>query len=455
MAGSPKEVLLLDPPLVPATFYPWDRWVTQVPALGLASIAAVLELRGHHVRIVDGNAERLWSDRAFDRRLASLPAPEITGIATTTATAPMAYRIAVLVRRRFPATRIVVGGPHASALPEEPLARVAVDAVVRGEGEETMAEIVSGSPIHEIAGVSFRDGDRIVHNPARPFVAELDSLPLPAWHLLPMSSYRTPVGARSRAMSLVVSRGCPGRCTYCFRTFGDRLRFRSPARMIEEVRALSDQYGVRQLLFFDDTFTVDRRRVLEFCERLTALGRDLRWVCYARVDCVDAELLGKMAESGCHQVCYGVESGDPTVLASLDKRIDLERVVEAVRITRAAGIEPRGSFMFGHPSDTLESIRRTFDFSKRLDLDIALYNVATPYPGTDFFAWAEAEGRLLHRDWSLYDRSHAVVRLPGIEPGVLENFTNLAWLRFFGRPRYLAGRGARILGRATTSFFGR
>lgn len=448
----PLDVLLVDPctrsgTRQPWVLQPWTRAGTRMPSLGLAQIAAWLEEHGVRVGVIDAEVEGL-SDAALQARLATRGAPAWVGITATTSTIGAALRTAATCRRALPGVRIVLGGVHPTARPDEVLAHPAVDVVVRGEGEQTMLALAQGAPWAEVSGLSWRRADgAVVHNPDRPHLPDLDRLPLPAYHLFPLHRYRPGLGTARRfpALSMVATRGCPGRCTYCFRTFGDTLRMRSMDRLLDDAAALQSRYGIRQLQFFDDTFTASRRRIVDFCDGLQARGLRLSWACYARVDTVDRALLTRMADAGCHQVCYGVESGDPAILRSIDKRISLQRVRQVVAWTRQAGIQARGTFMLGHVGDTPASIERTVQASLDLDLDLALYNISTPYPGTALFEQAREQGLLRTLDWSLYDRAHMVLDLPTVSGAHVERELGRAWRRFYGRPRYLATRAPRLV----------
>jgi radical SAM superfamily enzyme YgiQ (UPF0313 family) len=229
------RILLINPPwVVDRTRNVWRNVASVMPPLGLAWLAAVLEEAGHSVRILDAHAERLFIDQ--------IP-------------------------------QMVLGGVHPTVLPDEVLAESAVDVVVRGEGEVTITELAGGKPMEGMYGISYRREGKILHNGERKLIPKLDDLPLPAYHLLPMSRYRPAAGAAKRipATSILATRGCPGRCTFCYRQFGAALRVRSGARVAEEVFLLQDRYGIREVCFYDDTFTSSKREVKAFCQSRDSL----------------------------------------------------------------------------------------------------------------------------------------------------------------------------------------
>ncbi len=440
-----RRVLLIDPPYLGDNIHWWDRVGSHMPGLGLPTMAAWLERRGHQVQIIDGHAEGLSLARP-EPALTRMGRPDWIGITAMTPVVPQALSLARSCRLLFPDTPIVVGGAHATVLPDDLLAHSELDCAVRGEGEQTLTELVEGVPFAEIQGLSWRRGGQVVHNPDRPLLEDLDQLPSPAWQRLPMGRYRPGLGTYRQlpAMSLMTGRGCPNRCTYCFNIFGRRVRRQSPGRVVQEIHLLRRDYGVRQIQFYDDTFTLQRSWLDEFCGRLVRELPDVSWTCYGRVDRVDAPSLDRMAKAGCHQICFGVESGDPAVLSTIDKRIGPDQVRRAVRLARQAGIEPRGTFMFGNQGETPATMQRTLDLALELDLDVALFSVATAYPGTAFYRWAQAEGHLLTRDWAQFDRNSSTVRLPTVDPETVWAFHTRAYRRFYLRPSFVARRGLRL-----------
>ncbi len=438
------RVLLIDPPYLGRGARWWDHVGARMPGLGLPSLAAWLERSGHRVDLVDCTAEGIGPED-LRARVGGLR-PDVVGLTAMTPVVPAALAAARTCRRLFPGARIVVGGTHATVRPEDLLAGDAVDAVVRGEGEIPLERLVDGASVEELTGVSYRGDGGVVHNPECTPIDDLDDLPLPAYHLLDLRRYRPGLGTYRRlpAMCLVTTRGCAHHCTYCFNLFGHRPRRRSAERILDDVRQLRRRFGIRQLLFYDDAFTVHRDRLRAFCQGLLRDGARVSWTCYGRVDAVRADLLSLMARAGCHQICYGIESGSQRVLDSVDKRITLEQVRRAVRLTREAGIEPRGSFMLGNRGETARTMLQTIDLALSLDLEVALFSVATPYPGTALYDWAEREGLLTTRDWADYDRAHTVLRLPTVDPDTVWAHHRLAYRRFYLRPRYLLHRGARL-----------
>lgn len=419
----------------------WRNVASVMPPLGLAWMAAVLQQDGHRVEILDAHAEGL-SAHEVPPWIEEHGAYDLVGLTATTPLICGALRIAEQVKRRRPEVRVVLGGVHPTVLPEEVLANPAVDLVVRGEGEETIREIAAGRPVERIDGVSYRRDGRVVHNPDRKLIPDLDSLPLPAYDLLPMGRYHPAAGAAKRtpATSVLATRGCPGRCTFCYRQFGPRLRVRAGRRVAEEVKLLQDRYGFKEICFYDDTFTAVKPEVRAFCRAIHELGVDLTWSCFSRIDTFDQETFRRMKAAGCHQVMYGVESGDPQILKNINKRVDGSRVEGVIRATKKIGIEVRAAFMLGNPGETEATLEENIRYAVRLDPDLALFNITTPYPGTEMFRWADENGYLLTKDWRDYDLSKPVMDLPTVSAEKVAQYYHKAHRRFYLRPRVIARR---------------
>ncbi|MCI0503081.1 B12-binding domain-containing radical SAM protein [Candidatus Micrarchaeota archaeon] len=425
----------------------WRDVAACMPSLGLGYVASYLRKNSPipvQIRIIDMIAERISPD--------GLPAIlrgeeyDFVGITSTTVTIRAAIRCAKAARALFPHARIVFGGVHPSILPDEVLSHDFVDFVIRNEGEIPMLELVSGRPAQEIRNLSYKKDGKVIHNPAQELIKNLDDLPFPAYDLMPIRKYYPAVGSYKRlpALSVIATRGCPGQCTFCYKVFGRTLRSRSAKNIFDEVAFLHREYGIREIAFYDDTFTSFRDNVKEFCSLLMRSGLKITWSCFSRVDCIDRETLALMKRAGCHQILYGVESADKAILQNIRKGIDLERVRAAVRMTKEAGISPRCSFMLGNPGETRETIERTIQFALELDPDLAMFNITVPFPGTKMFEWAKQNGLLLTENWDDYDLSKQVMRLPTISDQDLRESYSSAYRRFFLRPKYMLRRLAGI-----------
>lgn len=436
------RILLINPPWVILNQKNvWRNVASVMPPLGVAWLAAVLEQDGHQVAILDAHAERMHV-AAVTPWIREHGPFDLIGITATTPLIGNALELARQIKQEWPLVNVVLGGVHPTVRPAEVLGEQAVDLVVRGEGENTLREIAAGKPHETIQGLSYRHEGQVVHNPDRELIRDLDSLPLPAYHLLPMHRYRPAAGAAKRtpATSVLATRGCPGRCTFCYRIFGDRLRFRSGARVAEEVKMLQDRYGIREICFYDDTFTAIKREVRAFCQAIRDLKLDLTWSCFTRIDAFDEETFRMMKSAGCHQVMVGIESASQDILKNIHKKIDVDNVEQIVRSMQKIGLEVRAAFMLGNPGETEATMEENIRFALRLDPDLVQFNITTPFPGTEMFRWAEENDLLLTKNWEDYDLSRPVMKLPTVDPEVVQRFYDSAHRRFFLRPKFILKR---------------
>lgn len=439
------KVLLIDPPWIKKNDLTlWSKIGSCWPSLGLAYIASVLEKNGHEVQYLDCTAEQISLESVPDK-LKSFNVPNYVGITATTQLFPNAIEVAKSCKKIFNC-KVVMGGVHPSVMPEETLSYDCIDYVVRDEGEMTMLELISNTNIHEITGLSYKQNNKIIHQPNRDLIKNLDTFPAPAYHLLPMSRYRPAIGSYKRlpAMIMFATRGCSGRCTYCHRTFYGKVRKRAAHKMIEEIKLLQEKYGIKEISFYDDTFTLFKSNILEFCKTIKEEGIDITWSCFSRVDSIDERLLMAMKEAGCHLILFGVESADEQILKNIKKDIKLDDVRRAVQLCRKNGIECRCSFMLGNPGETEETMKKTIAFAIDLDPDEVQFNITTLYPGTEMFNWADSQGFIKTKDWSCYGMSDVVWELPNLKPEVVQKYYHMAHKKFYLRPKIILRRLMKI-----------
>ena len=372
----------------------WDKMVLTYPPLGLAYVAAMLERKGHEVRIHVFSLDPT-SPLANDVDEVCQFSPDVVGISSMTNVYFSAMQTARLVKEKI-GCPVIIGGPHASVLPERTVQEPDVDFVVFGEGEEAMVELVeaieTGDSLDNIRGLCFKKRGEVVKNQPRALLDNLDALPFPARHLLQLD--RFPLRAQNGDMmvTVITSRGCPYDCSYCFKgLFGRTYRRRSCENVIAELKTIVDTYGIKNFYFIDDLFTTDVKWLTRFVDSLVAENLPMRWQCLARVDRVSPALLEQMYLAGCREIHYGVESGNQSILQGINKGISLDTVRQAISWTKQAGIMTKGYFMVGLPGDTEETIRQTIEFALDLDLDDAMFSVTTPFPGTRL--WQELSRR--------------------------------------------------------------
>jgi radical SAM superfamily enzyme YgiQ (UPF0313 family) len=430
------EIMLVNPPFK-ATF--------PQPPLGLVFIASVLEKIGYNVSIIDAQALKIDENEVAERAAKA----DIVGITSMTITFNSAVNVAKAIKKINNSCFIIMGGSHVTVLPEKTLADVKeVDAIVIGEGEKTIAELINAidkkENFEKILGISYRKEGKIITNPPRSTVENLDDLPMPAFHLLPIKNYRPypPHGKKLPYMAIMTSRGCPYRCTFCFKSiFGRRFITKSSKNVIEEIKALIEKFGVKELLFYDDSFTFNKNRTLELCDEIIKNNLKIIWSCETRVNLVDKELLEKMKEAGCYIISYGVESGDQTILNNLKKDITIEQAKEAFKLTKEADILTVAYFMIGSPGDSNETIRKTIDFAKELDADFAQFSICTPFPGSELFDNLTQKGIKIE-DWDKASyvtskgKSKPIILTDNLNEEEIKKWYSKAYKEFYFRPKY-------------------
>lgn len=353
------------------------------PPYGLLYLASSLKRAGHQVIVVDGLRESV--EAIMDR--VACERPGVVGISSVTFNWREAVGLATRIRSGFPSIRLAVGGAHVNAVREQALCDGPdFDFAFHGDSEETFCSVVSaldgGLPVPRLDGVSFRDGDTIVASARNAVIADIDGIPLPDRDQLGLQAYRpSPQSYRRLPFAAVFgSRGCPGQCTFCHTE--NRVRIRSAASILDEIQFLVEHQGVREILFYDDSFTVRRDRVLELCDGMRRHNLRVSWAANARVDMVDPEMLGAMRRAGCWRLLLGIESGSQRILDRVGKRITIDQVRDAVAMIRAAGIQTYGMFIFGFPTETYAEGLETIAFMKGLKLDFVNVSALTPFPGT-------------------------------------------------------------------------
>ncbi|MBM4342539.1 MAG: cobalamin-dependent protein [Deltaproteobacteria bacterium] len=436
------------------------------PPLGLAWLAAVLRSQGVAIAVVDANALDLTLDQVADRVAAGQPA--LVGLTAVTPTIEACARLAGLVRARLPRVRIAIGGVHASALPVETLRNYPVfDVAVAGEGEPVIAALAQGAARAvaqdavptwpNLDGVYWRDPAGQVLGGGFSRVADLRHQPRPAWDLLPMARYHTPDGRRFAAV--MAQRGCPAACSYCAVPvfMGQQVRRRDPTEVADELADLADRFGVRQVGFLDDTFTMDRGWVLELCAALVTneVAVRVRWSCLTRVNAIDVPLLRSLYGAGCRRVELGVESGSPAVLKRLRKGTTVDQARAAFAAARQVGMPTMAFVMVNAPGETRDDLQATEALVRELDPDWLQVSFATPYPGTELRAAWLAQGLRLPQGWDGYSFLRDVAvdqpQLPAWE------VRRAAWrmqLRHYARPAWLARQiGALLRGEGDARAF--
>jgi radical SAM superfamily enzyme YgiQ (UPF0313 family) len=380
------------------------------PPLGVTYVAAVCEQAGCEVRIFDYIVRRYTREKLA----AELDefAPDVVGATSVTMNFKGAAAIIQDVKRHNPAIITMMGGPHVSYDWADTLNNYAeIDLIVVGEGEETLRELLTviGDRVawDTVKGIAFRRDGKGYFTGLRDFIEDLDKLPMPARHLLPISRYL----ALGFPVSIITSRGCPNRCIFCLgrRMVGHKVRYRTPRLIVNEIEDIV-AYGFTRINIADDLFTSNKARVVAFCDELKHRSIKITWSAFARVNTVDTEVLSIMHEAGCDTVVFGVESGNAEMLKRVKKGITREQAVKAVQACKESGIITQASFMIGLPGESHETIAETCAFADSLGIDYGIHLLA-PFPGTTIREEQEKyDIQILTDDWDLYDANVPIVR---------------------------------------------
>jgi len=414
-----------------------------VPTPALAYLAGSLKSAGHEVKIVDGEAQP-YSLPGLMRQILEWD-PALVGVTATTKVFNHAVSILGAVKSARPAIFTAVGGPHASALPDETFRNnPCVDFLFLGEAEHTLLEVVrhlGEMDGRALPGVYHRWSESRC---AAPPISDLDALPLPDYDEFPLHRYVAwhDRKRRFRNLTAFTARGCPYRCSFCFRTSGMHIRHRDPEKFCDEIESHVDRYGINQLLFYE-TFAVDREHAFRVCRAIIRRGlhQTVRWRALFRADRAERNLLEVMKEAGCFLINCGFESGDQEVLDKNSKGITLEQIHRTVRLCNEIGIQVDANYLIGMPFSTERSIQQTIDMASRLKTTYASFSIIVPYPGTRVWEWAKTgTGGLRYRSnrWDDVDRMRGgALELETVPFPKLVAYQRSAYLRYYLRPRNL------------------
>jgi anaerobic magnesium-protoporphyrin IX monomethyl ester cyclase len=421
------------------------------PPLGAGYMASMLLQKGHQVKILDNSVENL-SNEEFLKYLKEFK-PEIVCFTTYTLSIEESFRLAHIVKKENNEIKVILGGPHASYLPESTLLNKNVDMVVIGEGEYTLTDIVTAvsldKPLFGIKGLFYKENNKIIKNPPRELISDLDSLPFPAYELMRLNKY---YASESRKVtnrifvSIITSRGCPYKCTFCSnKMFGAKIRFRSPENIISELLYLKNNFKIGEFVFVDDVFTIDQRRAKIICESIRSKKLDIVWTCSGRVGNSSEEIYKELAAAGCKGICLGVESSSQEVLDQMNKNTNINQIEKSVKLAKKYIENVICTFIFGMPGDNLERAYETIKFAKRLNPDHARFYIATPYPGSALFDRALKDGLIRADTLSWSDcfetfSARGPIMLSQITPAQLIRLFKLAHREFYLRIEYIISR---------------
>ncbi len=430
------KITLVNPPY-PKTAHQHPPFIP----LSLGYLGAVCEKAGYEVNVIDCQAEFLEFSEFED--ILKKKRVDVVGVTSTTLTYNSALKIASIAKKVFPNCTTILGGCHATFWDENALKECpSLDVIVRREGEATFIELVQKlkkkESLNGVKGITFRDTDGSkVRNEDRPFAENLDDLPIPAHHLLPLKSFKR--GGKV-IFPVTTSRGCVYWCDFCtaVRMFGKKYRMRSPNNVVDELEFLVSKYAARQFTFYDDAFTVDSKRTEKICEEIKRRKLNIQWDCETRVDMVNETLLQKMKAAGCIALWFGVESGSPRILKKMHKGLKIEQTKKAFKMVQDLGLMTVASVVLGFPGETEETAWETINFIIK-DLkptDIGFY-VATPYPGTPMYDLVKEKGWLKVTDFDKYDTATPIFETPYLSMDKLMEIRYKAHQKFYLRPTHV------------------
>jgi anaerobic magnesium-protoporphyrin IX monomethyl ester cyclase len=431
--GRRSKISLVNPPPLEGVY----RHQPYLP-LGLAYLAAVLEENGQEVTVIDCPALEM-NQEELKTRLASIK-PDLIGITSMTPTIQSATLSAHIAKEECPDATVVLGGPHVTFMDKQVLTEEkAVDIVVRGEGEQTLLELAQNlsntKDLNKIEGITFRKNGQTIRSPNRPYIKDLDDLPRPAYKYFPLEKYRL---FGRKILPIITSRGCPSQCSFCTtsRIFGKDFRARNPKNVVDELEWLRDVHGADAFSFYDDTFTLNKKRALKICEEIRKREIGLPWDCQTRVSQVSKEILARMREANCQQVFFGVESGCQKILDAVKKGTSVEQNETAIKLAKEAGLFVAVSVMVGYPGETPDMLKQTINLIRKTEPDDAYICVATPYPGTELRNLIEDMGWNMSNDWKLYDTITSVFENPNLAAEDISRMRSSFYDSFYS-PKYV------------------
>lgn len=414
------------------------------PPLNLMYLGGALENASLSTTIIDDDLEQVGYEEIT--KTATKLDPSVIGITATTSTIKNALEYAKLIKKILPNSLTVIGGPHTTFMPAETLkSNPSLDAVVIGEGEETMVDLVqtfgdeNNGKLSGVRGIAYKDqNENIKLNSPRPLIKDLDAVPFPARHLLHFESYGT---TKKGSSDMITSRGCVFSCGYCSSSLimGKKFRTRSPENVADEIEKLKEDYKIKDIAFMDDTFMLNKRRAKAIADEINSRGLDIGFVASSRVDMVDKSLLEKLKSAGLNTMYYGVESGSQRVLNLMKKGITLKQAEDAVRSAKEVGVEVLTSFILGFPGETREEIDKTIDFSIKLNADYSQFSILTPFPGTPIYHELKQKKLIDTENWKKYTVMRPVIKYEelGLSKKMVERKLAQAYIKFYARPKYL------------------
>jgi radical SAM superfamily enzyme YgiQ (UPF0313 family) len=419
-----------------------------MPPLGLLYVGTYLKKYSktgpHDLQILDCQLKKMDHEKL--REILTAEKPDILGMTVMTFSLLTVKKAAEIIKQVNRATKVVLGGPHVYIYPKETLAMKEIDFVVLGEGEKPFTELVDAidkkDNYRHVKGLGFKNDDEIIINECNEPVSDLDSLPFPDRSLIDYKKYGSALAEKFPVTTMITSRGCPFQCVFCNRPhLGKVFRCRSAKNVVEEIKECAEK-GINDVFIYDDTFTVNRQRVVDICQGLLDKKIKISWDVRARVDTVDLQLLNLMKKAGCNRIHFGVEAGTQKVINNLKKGITIEKAKAAFNAAAQVGMKTLAYFMMGSPGETKEDILETIRVAKMLNPDFAHFSITTPYPATELYSLGLKTGIVSRDFWKEFAQNPtsdftAPVWEENLKKEELYTLLVRAYSAFYWRPKYM------------------
>lgn len=447
---SSHKVLLINPPRIDG--FSWTRegrcqekedvLGTTKPPLSLAIIASVLRNNMADFRLVDATALNLSSEEVCNLLIDSKYYPDSIIFCTTTATVLSDTRALSVLKKRFN-SKLVAFGAQISGAYKETLGKIPdIDIGIIGEPEYTVLDLVQNfnlSNLNNVSGIVWRNGKEIFVNNRRNWIEDLNQLPQPAWDMLPLEKYILPF-INKNYLLVETSRGCPFACDFCVAPLihGIKFREKKPETVVNEIEDLKSKYKIEYFYLFGDTVTLNKRFVNEFCEELIKRNLKIQWLTNTRADTLyDIELVKKMKESGCWMLAIGIESFSEKTRENMQKKLETDKITQAIRLLRETGILSFGFFIYGYPGETEKDMCETTRFACSLPLDYANFYPAVPYPGTAFYKKCSESGYLRFDSWDKMEYLSYIIETKDLNEAIVKKAVSRAYRSFYMRPKFI------------------